>query len=214
MKKDLKILICVPCMDQVPALFCQSLSMLTKTDNCAIAFEMSSLIYTARNHMAKAAVDMEADLTLWLDSDMVFSPDLLIRLLETMRKTGAEIVTGVYYRRRAPYTPVLFDKLEINVEDESADYSEFTDIPNDVFEVGGCGFGACLVDTGVYLDVQSKFGNCFSPIGNNGEDAAFCWRARQCGNKIVADPKIKLGHVGQAVIGADTYAAFRAAGGE
>ena len=210
----MKILICIPCMDQVPALFCQSLAMLTKTEECAIAFEMSSLIYTARNHMAKAAVEMEADLTLWLDSDMTFSPDLLIRLLETRRKTGAEIVTGVYYRRRAPYTPVLFDKLEINEEDQSADFSDFEDVPKDVFEVGGCGLGCALIDTSVFLDVFAKYGNCFAPIGNNGEDAAFCWRARKCGNKIVADPKIKLGHVGQAVIGAETYAAYRAAGGK
>lgn len=210
----MKILICIPCMDSVPTMFCQSLAMLTKTDDCAIGFEMSSLIYTARNHMANMAIKMEADLTLWLDSDMVFKPDLLLRLLEAREKTGAEIVTGVYYRRRAPYTPVLFDKLVINEKDQTADFSDFKEIPKEPFEVGGCGLGCALIETGVFIDVLAKFGNVFAPIGNNGEDAAFCWRARECGNKIIAIPSIKLGHVGQAVIGAETFEAYKEAGGK
>lgn len=196
----MKTLICIPCMDQVPALFCQSLAMLQKHDDVAIGFEMSSLIYTARNNLAAKAIHMEADLTLWLDSDMVFEPDLFLRLLETKEKTGAEIVTGIYYKRRPPYSPVLFDQLEIDPESETAKFTEFNRIPDKPFEVGGCGFGAVLCETGVFLDVMGRFGNNFAPIGNNGEDVAFCWRARQCGNRIVADPGPVLGHVGNLVI--------------
>ena len=68
---------------------------------------------------------------------------------------------------------------------------------------------ATLVDTSVYLDVMAKYGHCFAPIGHNGEDTAFCWRARQCGNKIVADPSIRMGHVGQVIVTKEMCKAYQ-----
>ena len=65
--------------------------------------------------------------------------------------------------------------------------------------------------------VFSKFGYMFTPIGNVGEDIAFCWRARQCGYKILADPSISLGHVGQSIFSKpffDNYKKALAKGGE
>lgn len=207
----MKILICVPCMDQVAAQFAQSLAMLRKDEEeTSIMFEISSLIYNARNHMAQKAVEMEFDATLWIDSDMVFDPMLLSDLLRTRKETGAEIVTAICYRRRPPYTPTIFTKLDIK-PDESADFEQLDvdDIPKKPFEIEGCGLAATLVDTSVYLDVMAKYGNCFAPIGSNGEDAAFCWRARQCGNKIVADPSIRMGHVGQMLVYKEVCKAYK-----
>lgn len=205
----MKILICVPCMDQVSAHFCQSLAMLRKDEEeTSILFEVSSLIYSARNSMANAAIKMEADLTLWLDSDMVFDPLLLSDLLRTKKDTGAEIVTAVCYRRRPPFSPCVYKTLDINA-DQSADYTLFDEIPRKPFEVEGCGLAAALVDTGVFVDVLAKYGNCFAPIGSNGEDTSFCWRARQCGNRIVADPRIRIGHVGQMIVTRETYQAYK-----
>ena len=63
--------------------------------------------------LGKAALDMGADYVLWLDSDMTFPADTLERMLATMQEKDLDILTGVYYRRRSPYTPVLFDQLEI-----------------------------------------------------------------------------------------------------
>lgn len=199
----MKILICVPCMDQVAAQFAQSLAMLRKDEEeTSVMFEISSLIYNARNHMAEQSVKMDFDATLWIDSDMVFDPMLLSDLLKTRRETGAEIVTAVCYRRRPPYTPTIFKKLDIHEDTQTADFAEYgiEELPKEPFEIEGCGMAATLVDTSVYLDVLSKYGSCFSPIGKNGEDAAFCWRARECGNKIVADPRIRIGHVGQMIV--------------
>ena len=110
--KEKKILIAVPCMDQLPARFAQSLATLTKVGQCAIAFQISSLIYHARNDLAKKAVKMDVDYILWLDSDMVFEPDTLERLMKHMEQPGVAMVTGVYFRRVPPFSPVLFDKLD------------------------------------------------------------------------------------------------------
>jgi hypothetical protein len=96
----MKILIAVPCMDQVPAQFAQSLATLNRVGECLVAFQISSLIYTARDELAKKAIELEVDYVLWLDSDMVFGADTLQRLLNN-RERG--IITGLYYRRVSPF---------------------------------------------------------------------------------------------------------------
>ena len=204
----MKILIAVPCMDQVPAPFCQSLAMLRKVGDCVLSMQMGSLIYTSRNTLATKAIQTEADYVLWLDSDMVFEPDILERLMKTLTENDLDIVSGLYFRRTAPYSPVLFDKLE-RKHGEVFEWAEFKEIPNQLFEVGGCGFGCVLMKTDPFFDVQSKFGNMFAPIGDTGEDLAFCWRARQCGFKVWCDPSIICGHVGYMISDEKYYAGYQ-----
>ena len=140
---------------------------------------------------------------------MKFEPDTLVRMMDTLQKNDLDILTGLYFRRVPPFTPVLFDKLEINGEE--CDWSEFKTIPDELFEVGGCGFGCVLMKSDVFFDVHGKFGNMFAPIGNNGEDIAFCWRARNCGYKIFCDPNIVCGHVGYSVVDDQFFKAFKGA---
>lgn len=202
----MKTMIVVPCMDQVPTQFCQSLAMLDKSD-CYIAFQMGSLIYMARNELAMKAIQFEADYILWLDSDMVFEPDTLKKLMKTMEEESADIVSGLYFRRSIPYKPVFYDRFEI--VDDKPEKTEMDVIPDKPFEVGGVGFGCVLMKTSVCFDVMDKFGTLFAPIMNVGEDIAFCWRARQCGYKIILDPRIECGHVGHYVVTKDLWEAVK-----
>ena len=203
----MKTLIAIPCFDQVPTLFCQSLALLHKVDECTLAMQSGSLVYTSRNNLATMSIQMDADYVFWLDSDMVFDADVLERMFKTLKENDLDILTGLYFRRVPPYTPVLFDRLEI--EGDICDWSEFAEIPKGIFEVGGCGFGCVLMKTDVFYDVQSKFGNMFAPIANNGEDIAFCWRARQCGYKIYCDPEIICGHVRTSVVNEQFFEVFK-----
>lgn len=205
----MKTLIAIPSMDLVPARFAQSLSMLQKGDDeCQVAFQIGSLVYNARNSLAQIAVELEADRVLWLDSDMVFSSDILGTLSHAMKETKADIVTGLYFRRVAPYSPVLYKKLDANA-DETAQFEDYKELPEGrTFEVAGCGFGCVLMGTDVLLSVKGRFGELFTPTPGMGEDLAFCWRARQCGYKIVCDQSVKLGHVGYEVITKRFYDAY------
>ena len=65
--------------------------------------------------------------------------------------------------------------------------------------------------TQMLVDTALQFNDMFSPIGRTGEDISFCWRARQCGYKLMADPSIKLGHYSQQVVTRQFYEAFRRA---
>ena len=203
----MKVLIAVPCMDQVPAPFCQSLAQLKKVGECVLAMKSGSLIYTSRNSLATMAIQMDADYVFWLDSDMVFRPDTLVRMLDTMQKHNLDMLTGLYFRRVPPYSPVLFDKLEMRTK-TVLDWSEYKSIPDELFEVGGCGFGCVLVSTEVLISIQGKHGTMFAPMGNNGEDIAFCIRARDCGYKIICDPSVICGHVGYSIVDDNFFKVF------
>lgn len=198
-----KILIAVPCMDQLPAQFAQSLAWLTsygvKDAEISICFNVGSLIYSSRDQIAKKALLDETDLVMWFDSDMMFSPDTMQRMLKLI-DDGHDMVTGIYYRRTPPFSAVAFKTMELNEEGTGFNWTEFDEIPEGLFEVGACGFGCVLMKTEIFVSVFSKFGQMFTPIANCGEDIAFCWRARQCGYKIIADPSIHLGHVGHTII--------------
>ena len=202
----MKTLIAIPCMDQVPVPFCHSLAQLEKICECSLMMKSGALVYMSRDQMAVTAIQNEFDYVMWFDSDMQFPPDTLKRLMKTMTENNYDILSGVYFRRVPPYSPVLFDKLEIT--GDTADFTEFKEIPKGIFEVGACGFGCVLMKTDVFFDVQSRFGAMFAHIGGNGEDTSFCWRARQCGYKVMCDPSLVCGHVGYSVVDDKFFRAY------
>ena len=192
-----KILIAVPCMDMVSARFAQSLTTLKKVGQCTVSFLMGSLVYDSRNKLAGYAMEMEADYILWLDSDMVFQPDTLERMIQTLDEhKEIDILSGLYFRRGQPFTPVLYKKLETDAEGNTV-WEDYIDFPEGLFEVAGCGFGCVLMRTDCLLDIAAKEngGMWFTPLRDCGEDCAFCIRARENGYRIFCDSSIDLGHM-------------------
>lgn len=200
----MKTLIAVPSMDQVAAPFAQSLATLNKEGECMVSFIIGSLIYEARNDFVKQALSANVDYVLWLDSDMIFPPDTLQKMLRHM-EDGKDIVTGLYFRRRAPFTPVLFSKLDL----EHGTWEGCDDYPTDgLFEVDGCGFGCVMVRKTVFMDMYLNYQTWFNPEYGCGEDLAFCRRAKQLGYKIWVDPSIQCGHVGQVIVDEKVFKSY------
>ena len=197
----MKTLVAIPCMDNVAARFCQSLACLQSVGETKVMHNAGSLVYLSRETLCVNAIKLEADYILWLDSDMVFEPDLLRRMMQTMQDADLDFLTAAYFRRSAPYTPVLYRKIDF--DGEACKWEELKEVPapdSGLFEVEGCGFGCVLMKTDIVLDVKGKFGKLFTPIGGTGEDLSFCWRARQCGYKLMCDPSIPIGHYGHIVV--------------
>lgn len=208
----MKVFVAVPTLETVPALFCQSLALLQRAGDTVIGFEVGSLVYNARNNLARQAIKEEADWVLWLDSDMVFGPTLLQRMLKVCTENEIDFLTAVCFRRKPPYTPCLFDRLE--KVDKGASYTALLSVPDGRFKVGGCGFAGVMLSTDVLLSVAAKFnGRMFDPIDGMGEDVSFCWRARQCGYDIWCDSDIELGHVGDCIITRAVFEAYNDQGG-
>ena len=187
-------------MDQLPALFAQSLAMLQREGNTLVGFQIGSLVYDSRNNLAKKAIQAEADYVMWFDSDMTFQPDTLQRMVRKCEEEKLDFLSGVYFRRVPPYRTVLFDRLEI-IEGKGCRWTSFESVPDGTFEIAGCGFGCVLVRTEVIMSVAAKFGGrMFDPLEGLGEDLSFCWRARQCGYKLYCDSTVECGHVGNVTI--------------
>ena len=208
-----KTLIAIPCMDQVPTQFCQSLATLEKPGPTVVAFQIGSLIYTSRNQLAAEAIRQGADYIFWLDSDMMFVPQTLKYMMQVLEQQDEEtILSGLYFRRVAPFSPVAFDKIDLS--GTKAEWSNIEEVPDGLFEVEGIGFGCVLMPTQAVLDVQGRFGDMFTPILGCGEDLSFSWRARQCGWKLLIDPRFELGHVGHHIITRDFWEDYRAFGAQ
>ena len=191
-----KLLIAVPCYDVMRVEFVQSLTALTeRLHREGIAHEVKiisgTLVYAARDKLARHAINNDFEYTLWIDSDMVFSDSLA----DDLMGSGKDFVCANFISRHNPYLNVVFKRLL------PLPAVRITDIPDDTFRVAGCGFGCVLIRTKIMTDVMnSNSGKCFLPTAELSEDLAFCQRAAGIGCEIWCEPTARVGHVGQVVI--------------
>ena len=207
----MKTMIAVPCMDTMPYEFVESLYRMKTVGQIRPAFLSGSLIYKARTDLALMALNEKADFILWIDSDMIFAPDLMVSLMDDME--GRDMVAAVCHMRRPPFNPVLYSKLRLGITPDQNEHQKVLDYPDDLFTVEGCGFGCVMMRTSVIEAVVDKYHDLFSPLPGYGEDLSFCIRARECGFDIWADGRIQVGHKGSTIITKDTFEAFRAKAG-
>ena len=199
--KPPKTLIAIPCFDMVHADFMKCMLELEKDADTSFAIIKNSLIYNARNMIAENAIRFGFDRVLWLDSDMVFAPDTLKRLIADM--DGRDFVSGLYFMRSHPTKPVVYSDIWYRVEanEASAGSTNVTDYPEGIFEIAGSGFGCVMTSTLMLKKLVERYGAPFTPMMGLGEDLAFCWRATQNGFKMYCDGRIKCGHIGTKVFG-------------
>lgn len=193
----MKLLIAIPTMDTVPVEFLRSMIALVEDLDLEgvdyeVAFESGTLVYMARDRLTDVAINGDYTHILWLDSDMVFEPNLL----EELQFSGKSFVTAIAHTRRPPYNSCLFKDIRL----ETLERWKAKDYPGDTFEVAGCGFACVLMETGILKEVKEIYGTCFTPIPRYGEDISFCKRAGALGYRIWAEPNIRLGHVGKYTV--------------
>lgn len=205
----MRTLIAIPCMDMVHTIFLKSLLGMKRVGDVVYSITASSLIYDARNGIAKQAVTENFDRVLWLDSDMDFDNDLMERLSADLDE-GREFVSGLYFTRKAPIKPNIFSECGYYHDPENKEVTpvavNYWDYPKDeIFPVAACGFGGCMMTTDLIKRIGEQFGMPFSPILGFGEDLSFCTRAKQVGAELYCDSRIKMGHVGYGSIGEMNY---------
>lgn len=198
----MKTMIGIPTMGEVPVRFMASLLAMKRVGDVEFEVTDHSLIYDARNRIAKLAIEEGFDRVLWLDSDMVFGPDLMERLSERLDQ-GREFVSGLYFKRKQPPEPVIYRDCCLREDAEGKPVPSavvYRDFPEDaLFEIAGSGFGAVMTTVRLLKDVYDSFGLPFSPAGGLGEDLSFCARVSELGRKMWCDSSIQLGHVGTKI---------------
>lgn len=203
----MKILVALPCMDRVHTAFMESMLKLQPVGECEFGITCSSLIYDARNMLAKKAIDGGFDRIMWLDSDMIFAPSLMQELSADLDK-GREFVSALCFTRKPPTLPVIYKNTGYRQEGrELTPYAEkYLDYPKDsIFEVKAVGLGAVMMTTRLVKQIYAEYGAPFAPQPGFGEDLSFCIKCEQSGIPIYCDSRLKVGHIGQVVFGEDAY---------
>ena len=165
----------------------------------AVQFELVGVpIVKARNDLTAAALkNPNVTHLLWIDSDMVFPADALERLLAYR----LPVVGGLYYGRLPPYKPIVLRNHGASMKYAPGAMGYVYDHPiNKLMECDGTGGGFLLVERKVFEAAEMPAGAWWNPVGEEGEDVAFCRRAQAAGHKIYVDTGLELGHIGEVEV--------------
>lgn len=203
----MKTLVGIPCLEMVHTQFMQSILNLRYPENTEITIASGSLVYDSRDTIAGKAVAEGFDQVVMLDSDMIFEPDSILRLEEHL-KNGLDFVSGIYFKRKKPVEPVIYNEMTVSQNEIGyiPSIKSYLDYPKDqLFEIEACGFGLVMMKTEVIKKVQDKFGLPFFPVAGFGEDIAFCYRMKTLGIKRYCDSSIKAQHLAYYPVSEETW---------
>lgn len=193
-----RVSVCVPARDMVHAAF--SFDLVKMFQHCALTgldamphFCMGTLVVNQREDLAEMAVSAMSTHILWLDSDMMFPPDTLSRLLAH----GEHIVAANYPTRQYPHKTVAYAKMN--------DWRSYIthDGPDtgSLIEVDAIGMGCMLVSMDVIRGMRKpRFQTTWTDSSGDhmGEDFYFCSRAKEMGYRILVDDSLSrsISHLG------------------
>lgn len=180
-----KIAVCLAALDTVQTFFAYDYAgMVAYTARAG--FEVGRLIargtylYEQRETLADAVLAGDYTHAMWVDSDMRFPKDAILRLL----KWQLPIVGAGYPSRHAPYLPVV-------AADFRTDERVWTTHQHEgVAPVAGIGFGCLLVSREAIEAVKKpRFGSGWNSEQGQflHEDMAFCYKASQEGFPVHID---------------------------
>jgi hypothetical protein len=178
-----RVMIGVPCGgEDVKADFAMSLAlMMSYTTYVRPDIELplflvkGTYLPRARAALVNAALEQSCSHILWVDADMRFPKDALVRLLSH----GVPVVAANYPTRQMPIEPTARDMQNQPVF-----------VGEGLVDVRACGMGLMLTD----VDVFRAIGKPYFALGYNkttddyaGEDTYFCERARVHGYRVQVD---------------------------
>ena len=150
--KPIKLAILVPTRDMVHTHFAYSLTQLVKTTSevgidTYLYFDSSTILLNQREKLIDEAIKMEADYVLWLDSDMMFPSNVVLKLL-THNK---DIVACNYMKRSLPMKTVAYTDLN--------DWDSWVPMEpqEELVKVKGIGMGCILMKTDVFKKLEKPY---------------------------------------------------------
>lgn len=184
-----KVRIGIGCQDIVKAkTFASMLGVMVTSGSKVVGYSMrqGGDIVSARTFCAQEAIDTGATHLFFIDSDMMFPPDTLERLLAHDK----DIITVEYSRRKLP------------IESVTQPLTKKSD--TDLYKAKVIGGGCLLIKTDVFKNPNMEkpwfnFGRGSDGMVVIGEDTWFARTAMDAGYDVWIDPTIKVGHVGEYV---------------
>lgn len=185
------ILVAIPTAKYIEPETFKAIYDLIKPNNTQVEFQYfyGYNIDQVRNLIADYSINNRFDWVFWVDSDISFARDTLVKLLSRNK----EIIGGVYRQRKPDQILEVFDKSYRSYTDTKT----FTTNP---FEVGAVGFGCVLTKTSVLQSVgypQFDYHRAISIENTLSEDVDFCKKAKAVGISTWVDPSIICEHHGK-----------------
>lgn len=140
-----------------------------------------------RNLLVKQAIDNGCSHIFFLDDDVAFKPDTLIKLI----CHNVDMVTALMLRRDYPHLPLIFDEFR---EDGSAKQI-FLNGHSGLIPISASGLGCCLIKCKVFSKLEEPFFR-FGEIEKDGlsEDFGFFKRVQELGLQHYCDTDVTVGH--------------------
>lgn len=190
-KMKAKVVLGMPSMDTLYTLTSMNftrmtLDILLNGYEPVIVNPIMSQIDVARNFIVKAALDLNADYVLFVDSDMTFPAHAAIRLINK----DVDIVGCNAVKRVHPYAPIQ----KVDVDGKPLDFNA-----TGLVELKQIGSGFLLVKTQVFRDMSAPwFSFSYDGLSWVSEDYRFCQAAKEKGYKTWCDMELsrEIGHIG------------------
>ena len=183
--KKIKLAICTPSTGTIKTKTVESLIGMLKDFPHEYYFlsHEGSIIHHMRERLVKKAIELECTHLLFVDSDMQFDKDAVLRLIERNK----DIVGADYNRRKLPLesTTVLLGEAKGNLA-----------------EAVSVGTGFMLIKLSIFDFLPEPWFFWDSNLDGElvtGEDYWFCRLAISRGFEVWCDLSVKVGHIGDMV---------------
>jgi len=154
-----------------------------------------------RNSIVETAIDSGCSHLIMMDTDQVYHPQTITRLLSHRLPAVGCLV----YRRYPPFDPLMLKGTLSKYET----ISEWE--PNSLVEVDATGTGCVMFDMDVFRKMSKPWFKCSTHNGKPvGEDIGFFSRMRGDGYKIYVDTSVPAGHLSQMQITESFWRTFNA----
>jgi len=201
-KHSLKVVIGVPCFELGRFnVFNECLDALIKPDDSAILRVRGQSVSANRNVIIEKAIEHDSEYVFFLDDDLVFASDTLIKLLSHDK----DYVVGHYCMRNYPFKSIIFDH-----QNPDGSVRWFTlNGDKGLVPVKASGAGGLLVKTEVFKRVTplvNTFGKkCWFTLGQIdpdlwNDDIDFCHLMNKNEVEMYCDLNAPIGHVMTSVI--------------
>jgi hypothetical protein len=193
--------ILVPTKDTVYSHFSYSLSNMIKlTTQMGIEthlfFDSSTILINQRERLINQAIEVGSEWVFWLDSDMMFPPTVLMRLLSH----NQNLVGCNYMKRSYPFKTVAFTN--------TSDWENWIPIEysNDLVDAEAAGMGCVLMKTELFKQLeQPYFEYTYQPKTNDwgGEDFTLFKKFNKLGHTLKIDMNLsnEIYHIGTFAYG-------------
>jgi len=198
-----KLAVLIPCRDTLHSAHALALAELVKFNtmnniDTHVFMDASTILLTQRERLATAAVELDAEYALWLDSDMVFPATTAVRLMSH----NEPVVAANYVRRQKPYKGVAYE----TIGDWENPLS--FDVQDELVPVAGIGMGCILTKVSIFKELSKPwFDFQWSPESNDflGEDMYLCQKIANAGYTVKVDTTLsqELHHLGTYAFNVD-----------